>query len=88
MYNNLFLPFIKDILQSYVNLKVFFLKSARLTKTGATDGFVVQHVCRGEARGSHFLPLLVILVFGAMFEDAGELCIVEVALLVDGSLPK
>lgn len=65
-----------------------FLKSARLTKTGATDGFVVQHVCRGEARGSHFLPLLVILVFGAMFEDAGELCIVEVALLVDGSLPK
>lgn len=32
------------------------------------------------------LPLLVVLVFGAVFEDAGELCVVEVALLVDGRL--
>lgn len=32
------------------------------------------------------LPLLVVLVFGAVFEDAGELCVVEVALLVNGRL--
>lgn len=32
------------------------------------------------------LPLLVILVFGTVFEDARELCVVEVALLVDGRL--
>lgn len=38
------------------------------------------------ARGSWFLPLLVILVFGAVFKDAGELCVVEVALLVNGCL--
>lgn len=33
-----------------------------------------------------FPPLLIVLVFGAVFEDAGELCIVKVALLVDGRL--
>lgn len=33
-----------------------------------------------------FLPLLVVFVFGAVFENAGELCVVEVALLVNGRL--
>lgn len=33
-----------------------------------------------------FPPLLVVLVLGAVFEDAGELCIVKVALLVYGRL--
>lgn len=31
-------------------------------------------------------PLLVVLVFGAMFEDAGELGVVEISLLVNGRL--
>ena len=42
-------------------------------------------MCAGALRHS-VLPLLVILVFGAVFEDTGELCVVEVALLVNGGL--
>lgn len=40
-----------------------------------------------HVRGSPaLLPLLIVLVFGAVFEDAGELRVVEVAFLVDGRL--
>lgn len=46
---------------------------------------MVQYVC-GGTEAVPFFPLLVILVFGAVFEDAGELCVVKVALLVDGRL--
>lgn len=40
-------------------------------------------MCRGLKR-LLAPPLLVILVLGTVFEDAGELCVVEVALLIDG----
>lgn len=46
----------------------------------------VESVQGGGGDVGRTLPLLVILVFGAVFEDAGELCVVEVALLVDGRL--
>lgn len=36
--------------------------------------------------GRMFLPLLIVLVFGTVLEDAGELCVVKVAFLVDGRL--
>lgn len=42
-------------------------------------------MCAG-AQSSCFLHLFIILVFGTMFEDAGEFCVVEVALFVDGRL--
>lgn len=47
---------------------------------------VVASVQGGGGDVGRTPPLLVILVFGAVFEDAGELCVVEVALLVDGRL--
>lgn len=43
-------------------------------------------VCFHGARGSWSRLLLIILVFCTVFEDAGELCVVEVALLVNGCL--
>lgn len=46
----------------------------------------IDLVCVRGGRCSHLFPLLIILVFGTVFEDAGELCVVEVALLVNGSL--
>lgn len=36
--------------------------------------------------GQMFLRLLVVLVFGTVLEDAGELGVVKVAFLVDGRL--
>lgn len=36
--------------------------------------------------GQMFVPLLIVLVFGTVLEDAGELGVVKVAFLVDGRL--
>lgn len=58
------------------------LKTNKVRKVGNRGLICGACMCRE----SRCLPLLVILVFGAVFEDARELCVVEVALLVDRRL--
>lgn len=65
--------------------KSFSLKHLRRVELKGLMGDV-ESVQGGGGDVGRTLPLLVILVFGAVFEDAGELCVVEVALLVDGRL--
>lgn len=53
---------------------------------GRNSGLICGVLCVWGPEALSSSPLLIILVFGAVFEDAGELCVVEVAPLVDGCL--
>lgn len=55
--------------------KIGFLAKAR----GSSDWSAVQYMS-----GLMSVPLLIVLVFGTVLEDAGELGVVKVAFLVDG----
>lgn len=54
---------------------------------GAARGAEGQGGCAGGGRGGERPRALIVLVLGPVLQDAGELHVVEVALLVDGRLP-